>query len=265
MKTVSIITVNLNNAKGLEKTIKSIIDQTYINYEFIIIDGGSTDGSLDVIKKYESSISFWISESDTGIFNAMNKGIVKATGQYCYFLNSDDAFASSVVLQAIFEDQEHTEPFICGHQINDFGDSTSRVEAKNRPLSMYDFYWGTIKHQATFIRRDLFGEYGLYDESLRITADWKFFLETIGVYNEQPIYVDVDIVLFAWFGLSTDDKYVAKHDEERLKVINEFVPKGMQADYERLHELENYAYIEGAMKRNKLVSSLVRGVVKIFS
>lgn len=265
MNKVSIITVNLNNAEGLEKTIKSIIAQTHKCYEFIVIDGNSTDRSLDVIKKYEEYIDFWISEPDTGVFNAMNKGIKKASGEYCYFLNSDDAFASETVLESIFKDKTYDAPYICGHQLNDFGDHSKRVVCKNRLLSLYDFYWGTIKHQATFIRRDLFDKYGLYDETLKIVSDWKFFFETIGLHNEQPVYVDVDIVLFAWFGLSTDDKYVKQHNIERQKVIDQFVPQSQQVDYERLHELNNYSYITDVIKKNKFVAFIAKGLVKIFS
>ena len=87
MNKISIITVNRNNVEGLERTIKSVIRQTYTNYEFIVIDGASTDNSVDIIKHYSSDISYWISEKDTGVFNAMNKGIKRSTGEYCYFLN----------------------------------------------------------------------------------------------------------------------------------------------------------------------------------
>ncbi len=87
---LSIITINKNNAYGLRKTIQSVINQTYSNIEYIIIDGASTDGSIDVIKKFEDKIDWWASEPDTGIYNAMNKGIKIATGDYCQFLNSGD-------------------------------------------------------------------------------------------------------------------------------------------------------------------------------
>ena len=84
---LSIITVNFNDAEGLERTIKSVISQTFHDYEFIIIDGGSTDGSVDVIKKYEDHIDYWISEKDGGIYQGMNKGLRQASGEYLNFLN----------------------------------------------------------------------------------------------------------------------------------------------------------------------------------
>lgn len=262
--TVSIITVNLNDAEGLEKTIRSVIEQGNYCYEFIVIDGASTDGSVDVIEKYKTGIHKWISEPDTGIFNAMNKGIRMAEGDYCYFLNANDVFADKAVLASVFLGKSYDAPFICGHQLNDYGDHEGRVSAKNRPLTLSDFYWGTIKHQATFIRRDLFDKYGLYDESLKITADWKFFLETIGLHNEQPIFVDVDVVRFAWFGISTDQKYMTLHDVERKKVLSELIPESVRQDYEQMGELNNYRYIFELMKKNRIFRSLVKGFVKIF-
>lgn len=264
MNKISIITINRNNAEGLERTIKSVIEQSYANYEFLIIDGESTDNSVDIIKQYSSDITFWVSEKDTGIFNAMNKGIERSTGDYCYFLNSADIFINPDVLKEIFGSHTHAAPFINGNQINNFGSYTQKVPCLNRPLTLFDFYWGTIKHQATFIRRDLFEKYGLYDEKLRITSDWKFFLQTIGLKNEQPTFVDVDIVLFEWDGLSTNPQTAASHINERTQVLDENIPKSIQSDYENFHEMSNYQYIIDTMKRSSICSFLVKGLVKIF-
>lgn len=264
MNKISIITVNRNNAEGLEKTIQSVIEQTYTNIEFIVIDGASTDNSVDIIKQYSSKISLWISEEDTGIFNAMNKGITHATGDYCYFLNSADIFASKNVLSTIFESQTYKAPFINGHQINDFGTYTQKVHCLNRKLTLFDFYWGTIKHQATFIRRDLFETYGQYDEKLKITSDWKFFLQTIGLHNEQPTFIDVDIVLFEWNGLSTNPQLAATHKRERALVLDECIPKSIQHDYEHFHEMSNYRYIIEVMKKSRISTLFIKAIVKIF-
>ena len=264
MNRISIITINRNNAEGLKKTIRSVMEQTYTNYEFIIIDGGSTDESIDVISQYESKTDYWISEPDTGIFNAMNKGIRQASGDYLYFLNSADAFASPNVLKDIFEESNYNAPFINGHQLNDFGNYTQRVPALNRSLSLFDFYWGTIKHQATFIHKDMFCKYGLYDENLKITADWKFFLQTIGLHNEQPQFVDTDIVLFQWDGISTNPQLQKKHKEERLAVLNECIPASIQKDYERFHQMSDYEYLIPILKRSKVFSLLIRILAKIF-
>lgn len=264
MNKISIITVNRNNAVGLEKTIRSVIEQTYTNYEYIVIDGASTDESVDVIKKYQSKISHWISEKDSGIYNAMNKGIKMATGDYCYFLNSADSLASIDTLAEIFSTTTYNAPYINGHQLNDFGTQQQRVACLNRPLTLFDFYWGTIKHQATFIRRNLFDTYGLYDESLRITADWKFFLQTIGLHNQQPVFVDVDVVNFEWDGLSTNPQMQHLNANERSKVLDECVPASIRADYERFHAFSNYQYLFDKMKRHKAFLQITKTWAKFF-
>ena len=99
----SIITINYNNKDGLEKTILSVINQTCQDFEYIIIDGGSTDGSVDVIKKYADRIDYWVSEPDKGIYNAMNKGIIKAKGEYLNFMNSGDCFYDNEVLSNVYQ------------------------------------------------------------------------------------------------------------------------------------------------------------------
>jgi glycosyltransferase involved in cell wall biosynthesis len=264
MNKISIITINRNDADGLQKTIESVVGQTYRSYEYIVIDGASTDGSVDVIKKFSRNLSYWISEADTGVFNAMNKGIKQASGDYCYFLNSGDVLVSDTVLNDVFGTKEYTAPFINGHQINDFGTHDQRASCHNRPLTLFDFYKGTIKHQATFIRRDLFDKYGLYDENLKIISDWKFFFEVIGLHNEQPEFVDIDIVRFRWNGMSTNPECKAKHQGEREAVLAELIPQSVQSDYECLQELDNYAYIVEAMKKNSLLNLIIRGLVRIF-
>ncbi|MEN9919848.1 MAG: hypothetical protein RL662_2284 [Bacteroidota bacterium] len=263
MNKISIITVNRNNAEGLERTIKSTIDQTYSNYEFIIIDGASTDNSVAIIEKYAQYITFWISEPDTGIYNGMNKGINKSSGDYCYFLNSADVFADVDVLTHIFEHTHYTAPFINGHQIDDYGSQQNRVRCLNRPLTLYDFYKGTIKHQATFIHRSLFDRYGLYDENLRIISDWKFFLQAIGLHNEQPRFVDVDIVLFEWNGMSTNPQLEERHHQERAKVLAECIPQSLLSDYVHLSELNNYNIFVSAMKSSSLFDKSVRALYKL--
>jgi len=264
MNKISIITVNRNNAPGLEKTIKSVLSQTFRFYEFIIIDGASTDISVDIIKKYADHITYWISEKDSGIFNAMNKGILKSSGDYCYFLNSGDAFASEDILDKIFSVKEYHAPFINGNQINDFVNYQQKVPCLNRPLTLFDFYWGTIKHQATFIRRDMFDKYGLYDEGLKIIADWKFFLQTIGLHNEQPVFVDIDIVLFEWNGMSTNPELSEAHKVERKKVLEECIPATIRSDYNYFRELSNYKFVADGMKKSNLLDNMIRGLVKLF-
>ena len=104
MAKLSIITINLNNKEGLEQTIKSVHSQTHLDIEHLIIDGGSTDGSLDIINKYADKLYYWVSESDKGIYDAINKGIDKATGEWLSIMNSGDIFCDNTTVEDVFKE-----------------------------------------------------------------------------------------------------------------------------------------------------------------
>ncbi len=171
---LSIITINLNNASGLEKTAESIVSQTFNDFEWIVIDGGSTDGSVDVIRKYADSIAYWVSEKDSGIYNAMNKGVKVAKGEYLQFLNSGDWLADDSVLQDVFS--RHLSGEIIYGNINCYKDlrfcSFTEYPAK---LSLDFLLLSAIGHGASFINHSLL-LLNPYDERYRIVSDWKFFL-----------------------------------------------------------------------------------------
>lgn len=170
---ISVITVNYNNKLGLRKTIKSVISQTYKDLEFIVIDGGSTDGSIDIIKEHETKINFWISELDNGIYHAMNKGIAKATGDYLLFLNSGDYFFENSVLVELIKNSNQ-EDLICG-DIEYFNDLKREISKSPRKLSFAFFNVSTLPHPCTLIHKKLFTVLGLYKSEIIICADWAFF------------------------------------------------------------------------------------------
>src|SRR5208283_551554 len=177
---LSIITVNLNNVSGLRKTIESVVNQKYTDYEYIIIDGFSTDGSVEVIKEFTDKITYWISETDKGIYNAMNKGIKRATGDYCLFLNSGDFFANSRILEKCFEHQ-FSEDIVYGNMILE--ESGILMTWKIPPkLTFNDFYISSIAHPCSFIKRSLFEKTGNYNEKYKIVSDWEFFLKAIFIH-----------------------------------------------------------------------------------
>lgn len=241
---LSIITINYNDSLGLEKTIKSVISQSYNNYEHIIIDGGSSDGSVEVLKKYADRIAFWISEPDKGIYNAMNKGIVRARGAYCHFLNSGDIYASDNVLLNVFEHKEYSESLLRGIQICDRKDGQIRWDNKgDREITVYDLVSDTLQHQATFIKRELFTKYGLYDEDYRIVSDWKFFLQTT-LGDEKSKFLNIDLVIFDMNGISNNEKYRSLMNEERDRVLKSLLPKSILADYQRLEYLNKLKIYE---------------------
>lgn len=242
MVNISIITINYNNSKGLQKTIESVLNQVYNNYEYIVIDGGSTDGSKEIIERYSDKITYWVSEKDNGIYNAMNKGIKQAKGEYCLFLNSGDWFVDTDVLNKIDKTQ-FTEPIIYGNVLK-VNDSTTGFERdkslRSSELTLMDIYYNTLPHQSVFIKRELFDRYGLYDESFKIVSDWIFFLKTIGVNGVPVKYIDIDISYYDTNGFSSKNNKLRFEEKElgRKKVI----PKQLYSDYVYLDMLNKNKY-----------------------
>ena len=170
MPKLSIITINLNDARGLEKTIESVLSQTSNDFEYIVIDGGSTDGSVDVIQKYKDKITYWVSEPDTGIYNAMNKGILKATGEYCQFLNSGDCLVANNVTELMLSDMPECS-ILYGNMLKDLnGKIFCNEPFRGREITLLDMFTGTLNHPSAYNKRSLFDKYGLYDESLKIVS-----------------------------------------------------------------------------------------------
>lgn len=235
---LSIITINRNNAVGLEKTIQSIASQTYKDFEYVVIDGASTDRSIEVIRNLEESFGGrlkWISEPDKGIYNAMNKGIGIAIGDYLQFLNSGDCLASKDVVEQMLRALENAQypSILYGNMLKDMPDGylmRDKCFAGNE-ISFLGFYTGTLNHSPTYIRRNLFNKYGIYDESLKIVSDWKWFLQAIILGDERPIYTDIDVTIFDMNGISETNK--ALNESERAVVLRALFPATLLADYER--------------------------------
>lgn len=246
---LSIITINYNNAEGLRKTLASVASQTYRNIEHIIVDGGSTDGSVDIIREYEQTLTahrspltvIWSSEPDGGIYDGMNKGIRKATGDYVQILNSGDILASSDVTERMFaalsilniqHSSENGVPILYGNMIKQWPNG-KRLNDKGSSgqLSMLNFYLGTLNHDSAYIRRDLFERFGLYDEKLKIVSDWKWFLKAIPLGGVTPIYVDIDVTIFDMTGVSESN--TDKWKIERRPVLEELVPPMILSDYDK--------------------------------
>ena len=231
----SIITVNYNHRDGLIKTIESVINQTFTDYEYIIIDGGSNDGSLDIIKEYHDQITYWVSEQDKGVYNAMNKGIAQAHGDYINFMNSGDTFYNNHVLENVRELMDNSD-FIIGKDYNQDPETreTFTTILPTR-LSMAAFYMWTLPHQSAFICRSLFSK-SLYDENLRIVADWKFYMEKIVFEGKKVQMLDLVISNREQGGMSVSQSN--KTIEERKKVLSKILPPGIYKDYDSLSKLD---------------------------
>ena len=218
MSKVSIITINYNNAAGLEKTLASVVIQNFSDFEYIVIDGASTDGSTDVIKKYSEKINYWVSEPDSGIYNAMNKGIRQAKGEYLLFINSGDTLYNNEVLSTIFED-EVIQDLVYGDLHRTFPDGKEDIIQMPDHISVMHMIRSTLTHPTTFIKRALFEKHGLYREDLKIVSDWAFFLKIIVFSNTSQKHIPVVISTFDMDGISTRNEGVVSN--ERYKVINE--------------------------------------------
>lgn len=223
---LSIITVNFNDAEGLERTIKSVISQTFRDYEFIIIDGGSTDGSVDIIKKYESLINYWKSEPDGGIYSGMNKGILHAHGLFCNFMNSGDSYYDEKTLEKAFK-KDYIEDIIVGDAVF-FHDESLTDPRPDRDISFYHLFSASLPHQASFIKTNLLLKY-LYDENLKIVSDWKFFLQTIIIDNCSFRYIDVVVAKYDQNGISSIKQEEMR--KEKDKVLVQLFPPRILADY----------------------------------
>lgn len=233
---LSIVTINRNNADGLEKTMYSVAHQTFGEFEYIVIDGASTDGSVDVIKKYESQFTHlkWMSEPDEGIYNAMNKGLRMASGDYVQILNSGDSLATTDVTQrmVLALEQLGYPSILYGNMIKCFPNGKKEIDKsfEGNEITMLGFFKGTLNHDPTYVHRDLFKKYGYYDENLKIVSDWKWFLQVIILSNEKPKYADIDVTLFDMTGISETHKDLDK--EERKRVLEQLFPNTILADYE---------------------------------
>ena len=254
---LSIITVNLNNKEGLQKTIDSVISQTFKDFEWIVIDGGSTDGSKELIEKYADHISYWVSEPDKGIYNAMNKGIRVARGEYVEFLNSGDIFFDNNTLYSVLSARKeadilYTNTFILK------GGNLERINYHNDYLTCYRLTKRTINHQSAFIRRKLFYDYGFYDESLKIVSDWKFFFEAIVIKKCSVCHIDLNAIIYDQNGISSTNPIRLR--DERITVLKQYLPEYAIDDYMarlEMNELLNHRFTRF------IISFLYRIVVKL--
>jgi len=205
---LSIITINKNNANGLERTIQSVINQTFKDFEYIIIDGASTDGSVEVIKKFADKIDYWVSEPDKGIYNAMNKGIEVAQGEYLLFLNSGDHLVNDTVLEEVFK-LEFDEDIVYGDLLID----SSWVKKYPKKLTLKYFIKDSLPHPASFIKKRLLIEYSGYNENFKIISDWYFWIKTLILDTRTYTHLDKTICVFYTNGISSNNELIKKEKE----------------------------------------------------
>jgi glycosyltransferase involved in cell wall biosynthesis len=223
MHGISIITVVLNNKQGLLETVKSVLSQT-IPVEYIIIDGGSTDGTLDVIDEFRPQFAHVVSEKDSGVYNAMNKGIAKATANYVLFLNAGDSFSGPHAL-SLLTSNSNGEDLVYGDLIVK-SQKGEHVYSYPDTLDFNFFVEDTLPHPCTLIKRELFLNHGLYREDIRICADWAFFIDAIAKGNVAYRHVAKPIAVFVQGGLSSDQSRVTAEKSKYLSEEYDFFYRG---------------------------------------
>jgi len=212
---VSIVTIVFNGEKTLEKTIKSVLDQNYENIEYIIIDGGSTDSTLNIIKKYHSKISYWISEKDNGISDAFNKGIKKANGEIIGIINADDWYEKDAIENVVKEYTRNNE-IICAriylwNSETHFKLKTSTLEGIERQMKIW--------HPGVFIPKKVYSEIGLYDVNVKVLMDYDFILRCIQ-RNIKFKFIEACISNMKYGGVS--NQLITKSMKEGLLIKNKY-------------------------------------------
>lgn len=218
---LTIITINYNNKAGLIKTFDSIKNQTWKNFEYIVVDGGSTDGGREIIEQ-NSDISQWLSEKDSGVYNAMNKGIRMATGKYIIFMNSGDFFFCNTVLEKVAHQFESETDILYGDSVYFNDDGYHRIESPPKKITFGFMYSGGINHQAAFIKRQLFTDYFLYNEDYKICADWEFFIVAICLYNVSYKHLEETICYYDFSGISAKPENLAVYFKEREITLQKY-------------------------------------------
>ena len=268
---LSIVTINYNNAVGLQKTIDSVAAQTYKEFEHIIVDGNSHDEGVSIIQgyDYEQRISNqphpvirWISEPDSGIYNAMNKGLRMCQGEYVLMLNSGDYLVNEHTIERMMPELDGTD-IVQGNTIDEHDGKCYRNRGYGRTdISMYDVMEGVFLHQASFCKKELFNQYGYFDESYKIGADTKFFAICLGFHNATFKYVDIDVTNYDCNGISaaTDGPWYQKHREEYVRLRRELFSPRMES-YLRINEPKVQWY--DRLHQHRWIWNMVRTISRI--
>ena len=235
--TLSIITINYNNREGLQKTIDSVLAQTWKDYEWVVIDGGSTDGSRELIEQYQEHFAYWCSEPDKGVYNAMNKGIAKAQGDYINFMNSGDTFFESNTLHEVFA-AKRTAEVLYGDWMEIYHDTETQRTIEEKELGNVIWHQN-ICHQSMFIQRKLFNGNG-YDESMKLLADWYWNTK---MYLSGTIFQKLTILVcrYDMYGMSREKNSINREECEKVMSL---YPIYMQGAIRELDSYKNDRYVQ---------------------
>jgi glycosyltransferase involved in cell wall biosynthesis len=232
---LSVITINFNNKKGLIKTFESVASQSWQAFEYIVIDGASTDGSKELIAG-NVRINKYVSEPDKGVYHAMNKGIQAANGGYVIFMNSGDCFHDASVLADAEQQLDADYGIVYGNSIFVTDEGYREEKFPPNKLTFGHFIHDGLNHQAVFIKRSLFFKHFLYNESYKLNADWEFFIYILCKENESYLYMNRFICLYDFTGFSSNLAVRNSLEEERTAALQKYFPL-MTEDAEKLELL----------------------------
>ncbi|WP_170179696.1 glycosyltransferase family 2 protein [Flavivirga rizhaonensis] len=249
---ISIITINYNNYEGLKKTFESIEAQTWNGYEYIVIDGDSNDDSTVYLESIADKVDYWVSEPDKGVYDAMNKGIKKANGDYLIFLNSGDHFYNDSVLEKNVKHIEASD--ITYFNLRVIGETENFIKEYPDTLSFAYFVKDTLPHPATFIKKEVFDKVGLYDENLKIVSDWKFFMDSICKNNISYKKINAPLSTFYLDGMSSNSNNKRVIVNERQQVLN----TEYGAFVRDLEDVLKYRTIISGLRQSRIINLLVK-------
>lgn len=258
---LSIITVNLNNLEGLKRTYESIVSQTFKNYEWLVIDGGSTDGSKEFIEQHQDKFSYWCSEPDKGIYNAMNKGIVRAKGEYLNFMNSGDCFASENTLTEVFCTPQ-TADILYGYMlVSTINGNVFFMRSMKEELHWYDLYTSTLPHQSSFIKRVLFEKIGLYDENFKIGSDARWFITAFIKYGVSYKFIPRKIAIFEGGGISSTSDVFQEIKKQREGIFPDFITEEDVSNLEILSIIQKTKTTRFLFKIVKVLAFKINSII----
>ena len=269
MNKLSIITINYNNKAGLQLTFDSVFSQVYKDFEYIVIDGGSNDGGKELVEAHQDKIDYWVSEADKGIYNAMNKGIRAAKGEYVYFLNSGDTFCEDDTLSLVNDGIKVPLDFYYGDL--KLAGSADVIHCPDTLTFDYFYKW-TLPHQTVFIRRALFDELFYYNEDIKIVSDWEFFICAICKYDASYKHLDLFIANYDMDGFSSNPLNREKFLNERTSCLKKhfgyFVDDHKELlilkEYSRRTRFQALIELENSTIASKLNSFFLRVMLKLF-
>jgi glycosyltransferase involved in cell wall biosynthesis len=251
---LSIITINYNHLEGLKRTVQSVVRQTWQEYEYIVIDGGSTDGSKDFLESQTDKIDYWVSESDQGIYNAMNKGIKAARGEYLLFMNSGDVLVKDTTILNICGEKliEDIVAFDCYLEKDNI--ITGRRTHIENPTLFYVFKNG-FKHQSTFIRRSLFEKVGHYNESYKIAGDYEFWIRSFLEPTTTSKSYGIPIAIFQLNGISQKGSWGEEHRRIEQDLLPHLITDFLL--FEKLSVYQNSRILKAVIKIQKAFKKII--------